>query len=86
MREWSGRYAQELTKLCMATYGWTCHLCGKPIAVGQQSADHKIPRSKGGSDDISNLRPAHRSCNSARQDKPLSDPRLRPVDNTAFFQ
>lgn len=40
-----------------------CHLCGKP---GADSVDHVIPRSLGGSDDLTNLRPAHFTCNSSR--------------------
>jgi 5-methylcytosine-specific restriction endonuclease McrA len=28
--------------------------------------DHVIPVSKGGTNDLQNIRPAHRSCNSAR--------------------
>jgi 5-methylcytosine-specific restriction endonuclease McrA len=33
-----------------------CWLCGKP---GADSIDHVVPVAKGGSDAISNLRPAH---------------------------
>lgn len=40
-----------------------CWLCGKP---GADTADHIVPYGDGGSDDLSNLRPAHRSCNSKR--------------------
>lgn len=40
-----------------------CHLCGQPRA---DTADHIVPRSKGGDNHPSNLRAAHRSCNSAR--------------------
>ncbi|ASR83532.1 HNH endonuclease [Arthrobacter phage Laila] len=84
--DWGGREAQRLTELCMATYGWTCHLCKQPIRQGEQSADHLLPRKWGGSNDLSNLRPAHRKCNYARGAKLLSDPRARPTDNTAFFK
>jgi len=69
----------------MATYGWTCHWCKLPIKLGEQSADHLLPRSKGGSNDISNLRPAHRRCNYSRGNKLVSNPR-RPTDNTGFFK
>lgn len=40
-----------------------CHLCGKP---GADSADHVIPYAEGGGDDVANLRPAHKACNSKR--------------------
>lgn len=57
---------------------WICHLCSKPVVRNAHfnddyapSLDHVIPRSKGGSDDPSNLRTAHRICNSMRQDVPL---------------
>ncbi|WP_084653994.1 HNH endonuclease [Nocardia altamirensis] len=62
---WSGRRAQALRLLCLATYGSTCHLCGRR---GATTADHVIPRSKGGTDALENLRPAHKSCNSSRGD------------------
>jgi 5-methylcytosine-specific restriction endonuclease McrA len=42
-----------------------CHLCGKPFNDPRDPAvlDHVIPRAHGGSDDETNLLPAHRSCN-----------------------
>ena len=45
-----------------------CHLCGLPFTdpTDPPVADHLVPRSLGGSDDIGNLRPAHRSCNGRR--------------------
>lgn len=63
---YGGARAARLRKLTRETYGDICHLCGQPIAEGQFSADHLIPRSLGGTDDIGNLRPAHRRCNSRR--------------------
>lgn len=65
------------------TQPWICHLCGYPIP---RDADHQrdrygytvdelIPRSAGGSTtDPSNLAPAHRWCNSYRNDQPITDP------------
>lgn len=60
-------------------YGWTwqklrkavlaesdvCHLCG---GGGADSADHIVPKAAGGTDDLSNLAPAHLSCNAAKRD------------------
>ncbi|MBF6483855.1 HNH endonuclease [Nocardia otitidiscaviarum] len=67
---WTGRRAQALRALTLATYGITCHLCGRP---GATTADHVIPRSRGGSDSLANLRPAHLTCNSMRGDMPLEE-------------
>lgn len=66
--DWSGRKAQRLTALTLATYGTTCHLCGRP---GASTADHLIAREHGGDNSLDNLRPAHGSCNSRRRSMPL---------------
>jgi hypothetical protein len=40
------------------------YLCGKPFTADDPAvADHVQPRAYGGSDDISNLKAAHKSCN-----------------------
>lgn len=67
---WAGRYAQALTRACLAHWGTRCHLCG---SMGATTADHRIPRAAGGDDSLDNLRPAHLGCNSARGDMPLSE-------------
>lgn len=61
--------------------GWICHLCGGPIdrrphgwgVINYQgaSADHVVPHSKGGSDDVTNLRAAHWMCNVLRGNREL---------------
>ena len=44
-----------------------CYICGK---VGADSVDHVVPKAKGGTDDPSNLRPAHmHPCNRAKSDR-----------------
>jgi 5-methylcytosine-specific restriction endonuclease McrA len=67
---WGGRHSQRWTAATLATYGTTCHLCRQD---GADTADHLIPRSRGGQDHLANLRPAHQACNSARRDMPLAD-------------
>lgn len=54
-------------------HGLVCHLCGEAIDPDLPSnhpmdltIDHVVPRAAGGSDDLDNLRPAHRACNSAK--------------------
>lgn len=53
--------------------GWLCQICGEevprnvdPWSAEAATLDHIVPRSRGGSDDPSNLRLASRSCNSKR--------------------
>ena len=70
MSAWGGRKVAQLRTLVLACYGDRCHLCGD---TGADSPDHVIPRSKGGTDDLDNLRPAHQSCNYARGDTDLAE-------------
>jgi 5-methylcytosine-specific restriction endonuclease McrA len=69
--------------MTLAEYGTTCWLCGLP---GSNSADHIIPRSKGGAVyDLVNLGPSHRSCNSARGNRDATDANHIVEDGLAFF-
>jgi 5-methylcytosine-specific restriction endonuclease McrA len=52
--------AEEFEALC-DTYGNKCLACGDTEAVLE--ADHVVPLTKGGSDDISNIQPLCGSCN-----------------------
>jgi len=61
----------ERSKGVIARDRGVCWLCGYP---GADTADHVVPRAHGGSDDPSNLRAAHRACNSARKDRAPSVP------------
>lgn len=80
MAAWGGREAVRLTALCLRIKGTVCHLCRQD---GATTADHVIPRSRGGPDVLANLEPAHRSCNSARQDRPMEEwRRLHPLPSS----
>lgn len=57
-------------------YGSDCHICHEPIDLALPrthrfglTVDHLMPVSKGGTDDITNLRPAHWICNIKKSDK-----------------
>jgi 5-methylcytosine-specific restriction endonuclease McrA len=62
---YGGRRVAQLRAKVIERWGRRCHLCKEDI-VGQVSVDHLIPRSRGGTDDIENLRPAHLECNKRR--------------------
>jgi predicted nucleic acid-binding Zn ribbon protein len=61
--------------------GHECWLCGEAVDYTADakrddwapSLDHVVPRSKGGTHDASNLRTAHRWCNSVRSDNEQHD-------------
>ena len=81
---WGGRKAQQYVRLTLAEYGTVCCLCGLP---GATSADHVIPRSKGGAVyDLRNLGPAHKRCNESRGNRDLVDPTYPIEDGTAYFR
>jgi 5-methylcytosine-specific restriction endonuclease McrA len=53
--------------------GWRCHLCGRAVNPALSGAhargptiDHLVPVSQGGSDEPTNVRLAHRECNTRR--------------------
>lgn len=48
--------------------GHNCFLCKEPFVGEQPTIDHWIPRSAGGSDDVSNLRLSHKKCNILKGD------------------
>ncbi len=48
--------------------GWICSICGKACSPATGTIDHHIPRSKGGSSAVGNLRWAHKSCNQKKAD------------------
>lgn len=49
----------------------TCVLCCKPIKFGEDSVEHLTPKTRGGTNEYSNLAIAHRNCNSRKGNKTL---------------
>lgn len=61
-----GSHSYKQWKSLKEEHGGRCSLCGKETIL---TKDHIIPISKGGTDDIWNIQPLCRSCNSSKKDK-----------------
>lgn len=59
----SGPQRRKLLDTAIQTYGWKCCICGLPIRKGQESLQHVVPRSKGGTTSLATNKPAHKKCN-----------------------
>lgn len=83
-----GVEVQQLGEAC----GWTCWVCGGDVdragpltGPWAPTVDHVLPRARGGTNDPTNLRLAHRRCNGARGSSlpELDWPRDLPVLDAA---
>lgn len=80
----------DLRPAVVAAYGARCVHCGGRIDLGRAwpdplslSLDHVVPRSRGGGDDLANLRPSHLHCNCSRGARMQWRP--RPAASGRFF-
>lgn len=66
---------RERIRLIIERDGPDCFLCGEPFTKNQKiTIDHWIPRAAGGTEEIDNLRIAHKICNVRKSDLiPLDD-------------
>lgn len=68
----TGRRVRKTIDLLAIVYGTRCAKCGAVIDLWRKHPDplspsigHQLPRSRGGSDDLGNLRLEHLRCNEA---------------------
>lgn len=74
-------YHKGLRRKLAMRDGWVCQICLWPIDPRLKhpdrwsaTLDHVVPLSEGGSDDMANLRLAHRYCNRLRGSRPAMPP------------
>ena len=67
-----GSASTALTRLVLDTYGTDCWLRLPGCSYRATTKDHVVPLDLGGTDDLDNLRPACRSCNSKRRNLAMS--------------
>jgi len=67
------RYTQVAITKWFLKHGGRCYLCGCKINGKEWDREHVIPLGAGGSDDLENQRPAHRSCHAGKtkKDRPV---------------
>lgn len=56
------------TRTLHAAQNGRCFYCDKPVSITGATKDHMVPKSKGGSDSMTNLVMACRGCNTAKGD------------------
>lgn len=84
----SNHWRRVVRPAVVRLYGYTCHLCGKPIDPAIKhphpmsfEADHILGAHTG--NDLRYLRPAHRGCN-LKQGDPTRTGDPRPVGRTRW--
>ena len=75
----SGHFTVEEFEALCSVYGHACLCCG--VTGRKLEADHVVPLTKGGSDDISNIQPLCGKCN-RRKFTAVIDYRLKAVERS----
>ena len=61
-------WSERITRYSLLERDKICVYCQKPLDIKTVTIDHTIPKSKGGSNDLSNLAASCKDCNSKKQD------------------
>lgn len=81
-REFQNKFGSRSPRRVAIYFKWeiadrTCYICGLSLQIADLHIDHVYPVSKGGTNDIRNLMPAHARCNMKKSDR-LDYPIARP--------
>jgi len=66
MKQQGGIHSISEWETLKAQYNWTCPCCKKDETTIKLTRDHIIPISKGGTDNIENIQPLCRPCNTRK--------------------
>lgn len=79
---------RERVEILLERDGGVCAICFKSFRDRKEiTIDHWIPRSVGGSEDIDNLKLAHKKCNTWKSDRiPNEDGTIPPKPQRSNFQ
>lgn len=64
----SSRFAHRLALVDAERHGWLCFYCGKDLTPMTTTADHRVPKSKGGQVAVANIIGCCLACNMAKAD------------------
>lgn len=84
----SGAQRRRVLEAVLARDGWVCCICGLTIAEGDESLQHKTPRSRGGVTTLADpeaLGPAHKRCNYAAGARVVDGPAGQVHSVLAYF-
>ena len=67
------KFTLDEKRIVYAKYNGKCAICGQPVKFKKMTVDHKVPLSKDGTNAMSNLQLACRSCNLMKADLNMED-------------
>ena len=75
----SKRFSTSKKTAVGSKFDWHCAYCGRDLCRQTMCIDHVHPKSQGGNNNIENLFPCCRSCNSSKGTMSIDDFRLRTI-------
>ena len=67
---YGAEYRANRDLICAAAIGTPCPGCGRVLTAGNVTADHIVPKARGGGDQLKDLAALCRPCNSRKGDRP----------------